>query len=66
LGVPDEMKEKIFERFVQGSMKKGSGLGLHIVSMLTKNYHGRAWVEDRVKGDHSKGAVFKVELPLVE
>jgi hypothetical protein len=34
--------------------------------MLTKNYHGRAWVEDRVPGDHTQGAVFKVELPLVE
>ena len=65
-GVPDDMKDKIFGRFVQGSAKKGSGLGLHIVSMLTKNYHGRAWVEDRVPGDHTQGAVFKVELPLVE
>jgi signal transduction histidine kinase len=65
-GVPDDLKDKIFGRFIQGYSKKGSGLGLHIVSMLTKNYHGRAWVEDRVTGDHKQGAVFKVELPLVE
>jgi signal transduction histidine kinase len=29
-------------------------------------YHGRIWVEDRVKGDHTKGAKFIVELPLAE
>jgi signal transduction histidine kinase len=64
-GVPDDMKDKIFERFSRSdTRKKGSGLGLHIVRMLVRRYHGRVWVEDRVKGDHVQGAVFKVELPL--
>ncbi len=66
-GVADDLKEKIFERFSRGTgRKKGSGLGLHIVRMLVKRYHGRVWVEDRVKGDHAQGAVFKVELPRVQ
>jgi signal transduction histidine kinase len=65
-GVPDELKEEIFERFNRAPKKKGTGLGLHIVKMLATRYHGRAWVEDRVPGDHSKGAVFKVELPSAE
>lgn len=62
-GVPDELKEEIFERFNRAPKKKGSGLGLHLVRTLATRYNGRVWVEDRVKGDHSKGAVFKVELP---
>jgi len=63
VGVPDDLKEEIFERFSRTPTRKGAGLGLHIVTMLASRYHGRVWVEDRVAGDHTKGAVFKVELP---
>jgi signal transduction histidine kinase len=63
-GVPDDLKEEIFERFSNAPKKKGSGLGLYIVKTLTARYHGRVWVEDRVKGEYTKGAVFKMELPI--
>lgn len=63
-GVQDEFKESIFQRFSQAKEKRGSsGLGLHIVTMLAKRYGGTAWVEDRVSGDYSQGAVFFVKLP---
>lgn len=63
-GIPDEMKESIFERFSSAPKKKGSsGLGLHIVKTLTKRYGGTVWVEDRVSGDRDKGSVFRVRLP---
>jgi len=65
-GVPDELKESIFSRFSDAPRKKGSGLGLHIVSTLVRRYKGKVWVEDRVHGDHSQGAVFMVNLPAVE
>ncbi len=65
-GVPDEFKTEIFERFNRAPKKKGSGLGLHIVRTLAARYHGKAWVEDRVPGDHTKGAVFKVQLPSAD
>jgi signal transduction histidine kinase len=65
-GIPDDAKPIIFDRFSRAPKKKGSGMGLHIVKTLAKRYHGRVWVEDRVQGDHSKGSVFKVELPAVE
>ncbi len=65
-GVPDDLKEEIFERFTRAPKKKGTGLGLYIVKTLTSRYRGRVWVEDRVQGDHSKGAVFKVELPSAD
>ncbi|HJX04713.1 MAG TPA: HAMP domain-containing sensor histidine kinase [Thermoplasmata archaeon] len=65
-GIPDDMKEVIFDRFSKAAKKKGSGLGLHIVRALAKRYGGSVTVEDRVKGDHTKGAVFKVLLPATE
>ena len=63
-GVPDDLKQEIFQRFSRAPKKKGSGLGLYLVKTLTSKYGGRVWVEDRVAGDHSKGAVFLVELPM--
>ncbi|MBN1677140.1 MAG: GAF domain-containing sensor histidine kinase [Candidatus Thermoplasmatota archaeon] len=64
-GIPDDLKGVIFDRFSKAAKKRGSGLGLHIVMTLAKRYGGSAWVEDRVPGDFSQGAVFKVELPAV-
>lgn len=62
-GIPDDRKRTVFERFATGMTGiKGFGLGLSIVSTLVEKYNGRIWVEDRVKGDFSKGAVFKVML----
>jgi len=64
-GIPDETKPMVFDRFSKAP-KKGSGMGLHIVMTLSKRYRGKAWVEDRVKGDHTQGAVFKIQLPSLE
>ena len=62
-GVPDNMKEEIFTRLRRGDQSSyGSGLGLAIVSGVTKRYGGKVWVEDRVKGDHTKGARFVLIL----
>jgi signal transduction histidine kinase len=65
-GIPDDAKKLIFDRFSKAPRKKGSGMGLHIVKTLTKRYGGRVLVEDRVQGDSTKGAVFKIQLPTVE
>jgi signal transduction histidine kinase len=62
-GVPDDLKGVIFDRFSKAAKKRGTGLGLHIVTTLAKRYGGRVWVEDRVPGDFSQGAIFRVELP---
>jgi PAS domain S-box-containing protein len=65
-GVPYDMKEKIFTRLSRGNTKaRGSGLGLYLVKTLVESYGGKVWVEDRVKGDHTKGSRFMVELPVV-
>ncbi len=64
-GIDDAIKESIFDRFTEGALstKRGSGLGLYITRALVSSYRGRVWVEDRVKGDRSKGSVFKLDLP---
>jgi signal transduction histidine kinase len=60
-GIPDEEKERIFERFVRIKKRgvRGSGLGLGIVKRIADLHKGRVWVEDNPEG----GSIFKVELP---
>ncbi len=62
-GIPDEMKERIFDRFRQGRNQGcGEGLGLYIVGMLLERYGGRIWVEDRVEGRPDLGASLRFTL----
>jgi PAS domain S-box-containing protein len=63
-GIPDSDKEDVFFKFVRkGGRPDGSGLGLSLVMAIAERYNGRAWIEDRVHGDYSKGARMIVELP---
>lgn len=65
-GVPPELREQVFERFVRGdgpadrAVSGGSGLGLAIVSAVAASHGGRAEVTDSESG----GALFRVRLPL--
>jgi len=45
---------------------KGFGLGLSIVRTLVDKFGGEIWVEDRARGDFTKGSVFKIKLPRAE
>ncbi len=66
-GIPDDRKQTVFERFATGATGvKGFGLGLSIVGTIVEKFQGRVWVEDRIHGDFSKGAVFKVMLPKAD
>jgi len=67
IGIPDEEKEKIFERFYQinssrkHGKKKGFGLGLSIAREIVQSHHGKIWVED----NPDKGSIFFVKLPII-
>ncbi len=63
-GIPEESKEKIFERFYQvpdqSDQTAGTGLGLALASELVKLMKG----EMRIKSEEGKGTQFTVSLPL--
>lgn len=67
-GLPDALKERVFERFFRVDTARtrragGTGLGLAIVRELVERLDGRVWVEDAASG----GARFVVTLrPVAE
>ena len=58
-GVPDDLKELIFEQIKNSSSRFGMGLGLAVARHITHLLGGKIWVED----NEPKGSVFVVELP---
>jgi len=60
-GIPDAMREEIFNPFVT-TKKTGVGLGLSIVSQIVDGHHGAIRVEKGPQG----GASFMVFFPLEE
>ncbi|WGI17884.1 PAS domain S-box protein [Methanonatronarchaeum sp. AMET-Sl] len=57
-GIPNNIKDKIFERGYKTGKKAGSGLGLYLVSKITEGYNGSIKVKDSKLG----GARFDIEL----
>ena len=39
------------------------GVGLSLVKKIIKKYNGKIWVEDKVKGDYTKGSNFIILIP---
>lgn len=59
-GIPPALRERVFERFVQGKSRSGSlGLGLYVARQLVELHGGRIHVEDVAP----HGAAIVVELP---
>jgi two-component system OmpR family sensor kinase len=61
-GIPDELREKVFERFFRahGDRSGSSGLGLAIVKAVAESHHGRVTLEPPLDG---RGARFVVRFP---
>lgn len=58
-GLTDEQKDEIFLRIVDRRQSiLGLGLGLTLVKEILEGFGGQINVEDRVEGDHTKGANF--------
>ena len=67
IGVSDDRKEIVFKRGnreIKGA--KGMGLGLSLVKEILNTFNGKIWVEDKIKGDYSKGSNFVIILPELE
>ena len=62
-GVPPDLRDRIFERFVRGAGDRGSssGLGLSIVRAVAESHGGSVTYEDA-----QPGARFVVRLPRIE
>ncbi len=60
-GIPEEAKERIFERFYQAGRdrRQGAGLGLAITKEIVTVHGGRIWAENLPSG----GAAFHIILP---
>ena len=61
IGIHDEKKDQIFEKFTQLGSKdrRGLGLGLHISKMLVEAHGGKLWVESKL----GEGSLFSIKLP---
>jgi PAS domain S-box-containing protein len=65
IGIPDEAKERVFERFFRGESQPlvfkhaGTGLGLSIVQQIIEMHSGRVWFESQ----EGEGSTFSIWLP---
>lgn len=66
IGIPDEYREKIFEKFVQvkdyRSEAHGTGLGLTVSKEIVEAHGGEIWCESKL----DLGSTFTFTLPLAE
>ena len=66
IGITDERKDQIFVRgYSEETSIHGMGLGLSLVKKIIKSYNGEIWMEDRVKGDYTKGNNCIIVIPEV-
>ena len=64
IGIPEDRKEAIFDRFVQADIedrqaRQGTGLGLSISKAYVELLQGKIWVEN----NESEGSVFYFTIP---
>ncbi|MBS3817380.1 MAG: PAS domain S-box protein [Candidatus Thermoplasmatota archaeon] len=62
VGIPDEMKEKIFEKGFKKGDNAGTGLGLYMIKEIAKSYDGSVEVKDSNFG----GARFEIHLERLQ
>jgi signal transduction histidine kinase len=60
-GIPEAIRQSMFEPFVSSKGEKGTGLGLWIVRGITQSHGGKI----RVRSQEGRGTVFQVYLPVV-
>jgi signal transduction histidine kinase len=64
IGIPDEMKDKVFNMFTDAKRagtigEKSFGLGLSICKQIIEKHHGKIWFESKP----GNGTTFYIRLP---
>ncbi len=62
LGVPESIKQEIFEPFMTQGKPNGVGLGLAVTKKIIEDHKGKIIVES----DLGEGSKFKIYLPIVD
>lgn len=64
IGIVDARKKTVLYRIDKDSKTTyGLGLGLSLVKKIIENYNGKIWIEDKVRGEHSKGTNIVLLIP---
>lgn len=64
IGIEDVRKKEILqEKHEKSENSRGMGIGLSLVAKLINLCQGKMWIEDRIRGDPSKGSNFIILLP---
>lgn len=61
IGIPDDVKKRVFEDGFKYGETGHTGFGLFIVKKIIEHYDGKVWVED----NNPKGSKFIIELDAV-
>lgn len=66
VGIPDEIQERVFERFYRGQQTgvehiTGTGLGLSLVKTIVEGHKGKVWFESKLQ----VGTTFYVRVPSI-
>jgi K+-sensing histidine kinase KdpD len=59
-GIPEELREKVFQKFFRAGKGTGYGVGLAIARGIVQAHGGRIWVES---GEHAAGTSMRFEIP---
>lgn len=59
-GIPDSIRERLFEPFISSGKENGTGLGLTVVQKIVQDHGGDVIVEN----SSAQGTVFRLTLPL--
>ncbi len=60
VGIPDRLKDSVFEAFVSHGKPGGTGLGLAITKLVVNQHGGRIGVQSKI----GEGTTFSILLPL--
>ena len=60
-GMSEEVRQRIFTPFFSTKEKKGTGMGLAVVTRIVSMHEGKTEVES----EPGKGATFRIYLPIM-